>query len=225
MWSRILKRINTDWPCILTSFICIPLVCCSHLIHGFYGFYWVQGLLPFPCSSAEPGGRMSNGSGHWLKTVKPKCKCVAVEWFASTVLGRSFCSIIPLSLLRLSRFDVKGECDIVNTSVSGWMYRDHPIKARWGELAWPCHCSFSFHDFPPQINFSIFYKWSTFPFWEHVRTICKFCSFMNIHKGLSLETQTINQNLLAKKSNWKTWSLVHFPYVWLYLMYVCNALY
>lgn len=53
------------------------------------------------------------------------------------------------------------------------------------------------------------------------RTICKFRSFMNIHKGL--ETEARNQNFLVEKV--KTESLVHFPYLWLYLMYVYNTVY
>lgn len=47
--------------------------------------------------------------------IKPKQKYVAVEEYTTTVLGRTFNSLIPENLSWLSEFDVKGEYEAVQS--------------------------------------------------------------------------------------------------------------
>lgn len=64
VWSGILKRINTDWPWILSSFICIPLLCYSHLIGRFYGSgIGFRGCCPFLAAVQSPVGGCQMGQG------------------------------------------------------------------------------------------------------------------------------------------------------------------
>lgn len=97
---------------------------------------------------------------------------------------------------------------LLNTHVSSRVYSGHPVNAMWRELAWSSHCwSFVFPVFTFffLINFSVLCKGSSFPFREHVGTICKICSFVRIHKGP--ETEAINQNFKTENVKVKDFAM------------------